>query len=80
MEPEIYLGSLVKKWHISFSDDPSKVRWTMSSEDYVIRVLRWICELGIIDIMVAVSILSRYIVACRLVTVICKRYFISLHT
>jgi hypothetical protein len=116
MEPEVYLGAQVKKWHITGSDDPQKVRWAMSSEDYVkqavsdvetelqkvdkclptrvgtplsqgyrpeldgsaeldairgqyyqslIGVLRWICELGRIDIMVSVSMLSRYVVSPR---------------
>jgi hypothetical protein len=114
MEPEVYLGAQVKKWYISGSDDPEKVRWAMSLEDYVkqavadvetelhkvnkclptrvatplsqsyrpeldasveldaqrgqyyqslIGVLHWICELGRIDIMVAVSMLSRYVLS-----------------
>jgi hypothetical protein len=115
-EPETYLGAQVKKYYLDGSDDPSKVRWAMSSEAYVkqavadvemelskvdqvlptrvttpttpkyrpeidqsrelnadrgqyyqslIGVLRWVCELGRIDIMVAVSMLSRYVVSPR---------------
>ena len=115
-EPDLYLGAQVKKWYIAGSDDPGKVRWALSSEDYVkqavadveaelsnvdkclptktttpmlqgyrpeldssaecdsvrgnyyqslIGVLRWICELGRLDIMVAVLMLSRYVVSPR---------------
>jgi LEA14-like dessication related protein len=34
MEPEVYLGTQVKKWYISSIDDPEKVRWAVSSENY----------------------------------------------
>jgi hypothetical protein len=36
-EPEIYLSAQVKKWYISGSDDPEKVRWAMSSEDHYVK-------------------------------------------
>ena len=115
-EPDAYLGAEVKKWTIEGADNPSKVRWAMSSDLYVKRavtevereleeigerlstkistpmsqgyrpevdttpeldakranyfqgligVLRWICELGRIDILVDVAMLSRFLAAPR---------------
>ena len=115
-EPEDYLGAEIRKWTIDGSDDPTKVRWAMSSDLYVKRavteverelseidmqlvttvstpmsqgyraelevtpeldakranyyqgligVLRWICELGRIDIIVDVAMLSRFLAAPR---------------
>lgn len=115
-EPDLYLGSDVKKWFIQGSEDPAKVRWALSSEGYtkkaveevkrelkaadlklptkvttpistgyrpeldstleldsarqnyyqgLIGVLRWICELGRVDIVTAVSMLARYLVSAR---------------
>jgi hypothetical protein len=34
-EPTTYLGAEVKKWRIEGSDDPTKIRWVMSSETYI---------------------------------------------
>jgi len=115
-EPDAYLGAEVKKHYVQDSDDPSKVRWSMSSDLYVKRsvaeverellqvgdklrtrvttpmsagyrpevdvsteldakranyyqgligVLRWICELGRIDILIDVAQLSRFTCAPR---------------
>ena len=36
-EPEAYLGAEIRKWTIDGSDDPTKVRWVMSSDLYVKR-------------------------------------------
>jgi len=111
-EPTTYLGADIVKYQIAESDEPSKVRWAMSSGTYVKRaisdlekeleavgqhlkkrvttpispgyrpeldttneldakratyfqgligVLRWICELGRIDILVEVSMLSHFL-------------------
>ena len=115
-EPDAYLGAEVKKWTIEGADNPSKVRWAMSSDLYVKRavtevereldeigerlstkvstpmsqgyrpevdttpeldakranyfqgligVLRWICELGRVDILVDVAMLSRFLASPR---------------
>lgn len=112
-EPDTYLGVDIKKMYIDSSDDPTKVRWGMSSETYVKRVLenelqaagkrlstkastplasgyrpeldvspelddkratyyqglvgilRWIVELGRIDIDIEVSMMSRMLAAPR---------------
>jgi hypothetical protein len=115
-EPTTYLGAEVKKWRIEGSDDPTKIRWAMSSETYIksaiadvetelakidkqlpskastplkpgyrpeldqspeldarrityyqglIGVLRWMCELGRIDILVDVAMMSRFLVIPR---------------
>jgi hypothetical protein len=34
-EPDVYLGTQIKKWYIAESDDPTKAHWAMSSEGYV---------------------------------------------
>jgi hypothetical protein len=110
------LGAEVKKWTIDGAENPTKVRWAMSSDLYVKRavtevereleeigerlstkvstpmsqgyrpeidttpeldakranyfqgligVLRWICELGRIDILVDVAMLSRFLASPR---------------
>ena len=115
-EPDTYLGATIKKFYIQGSDDPAKVRWSMSSDEYVKRalaeverelqavgerlktkaatplsagyrpeidvtpeldpkranyyqgligVLRWMCELGRIDILVDVAMMSRFLAAPR---------------
>jgi hypothetical protein len=115
-EPDAYLGAEVKKWTIDGADNPTKVRWAMSSDLYVKRavtevereleeigerlstkvstpmsqgyrpeidttpeldakranyfqgligVLRWICELGRIDILIDVAMLSRFLASPR---------------
>ena len=104
-EPDAYLGAEVKKWTIEGADNPTKVRWAMSSDLYVKRavtevereleeigerlstkvstpmsqgyrpevdttpelvgVFQWICELGRIDILVDVAMLSRFLAAPR---------------
>jgi hypothetical protein len=115
-EPTMYLGADIRKRTIQDSDDPTKIRWGMSSTSYtkkaiqeverelaevskclpskvttplkpgyrpeidatpeldyrrlnyyqgLIGVLRWICELGRLDILVAVSLMSRYLVSAR---------------
>ena len=115
-EPDAYLGAEIRKYYIAESDDPSKVRWAMSSDLYVKRaiqevereltqinqklatrvttplsagyraemdttpeldakranyyqgqigILRWMCELGRIDILVDVAMLSRFLAAPR---------------
>ena len=115
-ELEAYLGAEIRKWMIDGSDYPTKVRWAMSSDLYVKRVVteverelseidmqlvttvstpmsqgyraelevtpeldakrasyyqkligvvRWICELGRIDIIVDVAMLSRFLAAPR---------------
>jgi hypothetical protein len=115
-EPNSYLGASMKKFSISKSNDPDKVRWAFKSLSYVakamkdiereltdadmkrmpnvktplasgyrpeldmspelgsnqlnyfkgiIGILRWISELGRIDIIMPVSILSRYLVSAR---------------
>ena len=115
-EPDAYLGAEVKKWTIDGAENPSKVRWAMSSDLYVKRavtevereleeigerlstkvstpmsqgyrpeidttpeldakranyyqgligVLRWMCELGRIDILVDVAMLSRFLASPR---------------
>ncbi|KAI2493498.1 Reverse transcriptase (RNA-dependent DNA polymerase) [Fragilaria crotonensis] len=38
-EPDSYLGAEVKKWTIDGADNPSKVRWAMSSDLYVKRAV-----------------------------------------
>ena len=38
-EPDLYLGANIKKCRIPNSDDPGKVRWGMSSDDYVKRAV-----------------------------------------
>ena len=114
--PDTYLGADIKEFKITDSDDPDKVRWALSSETYVKRVigdveqeldkagkrlrskvttpisqgyrpeldvspelgdrqvtyyqgligvLRWICELGRLDILVEVSMLSRFLASPR---------------
>lgn len=116
--PDNYLGAEVRKWNLECTDDPSKVRWGMSSDKYVRRavadvetelakleppqmlkpkavvpistkyrpeldttpeldgrrasyymsligILRWTCELGRVDILMAVSMMSRYMAAPR---------------
>jgi hypothetical protein len=111
-EPKMYLGAKVSKYRLEHSDDPGKVRWSLSAEDYINRavkdvetelekvgkalptkvttpttadyrpkldqtrelgpeqatyfagligVLRWCIELGRIDIIVEVSLLSRFL-------------------
>ena len=116
-EPDQYLGAQVVKFHIEDSENPDKVRWAFSSDEYVINaiktvenslaeagltfcnknlqcktplpsgykpelddsayldaerhnyyqgligVLRWICELGRIDIALPTSLMSRYLAA-----------------
>ena len=115
-EPTVYLGATIGKHYMLDSDDPTKVRWTMSSDDYIKRavsevqtelnkigkmlptkvatpmspgyrpelditaeldprrasyyqgligVLRWACELGRIDILIDVSLLSSFLAAPR---------------
>ena len=34
-EPDLYLGARISKHMIPGSDDPTKTRWAMSSDDYV---------------------------------------------
>ena len=114
--PDLYLGARISKHYIPGSDDPGKVRWAMSSDDYVksavdnvktelnkinsqlpknvetplssgyrpeldssreltpsqinyyqglIGTLRWICELGRIDILMPVCLLSSYLMSPR---------------
>ena len=116
MEPELYLGAAVKKWYIANDEDPTKVRWAMSSTKYtkkaiadvetelrrigkqlptkvttplsndyrpeldqskeldatrlnyfqgLVGVLRWTCELGRLDILQPLSLMSRYLVSAR---------------
>jgi hypothetical protein len=113
-EPDLYLGADISKHFIHDSDEPTKVRWAMSCDNYVatavktveesmkdvgaeflpkakietpctsgyrpeldntaeldperlnyyqglIGVLRWICELGRLDIVLPVSLMSRYL-------------------
>jgi hypothetical protein len=38
-EPDAYLGAEVKKWTIEGADNPTKVRWAMSSDLYVKRAV-----------------------------------------
>jgi hypothetical protein len=38
-EPDLYLGADVKKWYIEGSDEPSKVRWAMSSTNYTKKAI-----------------------------------------
>ena len=38
-EPDMYLGADVKKWYIAGSEEPGKVRWTMSSTKYTKRAI-----------------------------------------
>ena len=38
-EPEAYLGAEIRKWTIDGLDDPTKVRWAMSSDLYVERAV-----------------------------------------
>ena len=115
-EPDTYLGAQFGKYYIPGSDDPTKPRWSMSSDKYVtqaikdveaelekvdqclpnrvstpmsagyrpeidatpeldatrvsyyqglIGVLRWMCELGRIDILVNVAMLSSFLVSPR---------------
>ena len=117
-EPDLYLGAEISKYFIEESDQPTKVRWAMSSDSYVknavetvegslkevrleflpkkkietpisagykpeldstaeldperlnyfqglIGVLRWICELGRLDIVLPVALLSRYLASPR---------------
>jgi hypothetical protein len=115
-EPTTYLGAKVSKYRLEHSDNPDKVRWSLSAEDYVNRavkdvetelekvgktlptkvttpttadyrpeldqskelgpdqatyfagligVLRWCIELGRIDIIVEVSLLSRFLACPR---------------
>ena len=115
-EPDLYLGARISKHMIQGSDDPTKTRWAMSSDDYVksaienlqteldkigsrmpskvetplssgyrpeldsskeltprqisfyqglIGTLRWICELGRIDILMPVCLLSSFLMAPR---------------
>jgi len=115
-EPETYLGAKIRKWYIQGSEDPNKVRWAITSDDYVKRavqgvedellrigqklatkvstplsggyrpeldqtpeldparatyfqgligILRWACELGRLDILVDVSMMSRFLAAPR---------------
>ena len=114
-KPDAYLGAEVKKWTIDGAENPTKVRWAMSSDLYVTRamneveceleeigehstkvstpmsqgyrpetdttleldakranyfqgligVLHWICELGWIDILVNVAMLSRFLASLR---------------
>ena len=41
-ELDAYLGAEIRKWTIDGSDDPTKVRWAMSSDLYVKRaVTKW---------------------------------------
>ena len=117
--PDIYLGAQIEKFKIEDSEDPDKVRWAFSSDNYVanaiqtvtaaleevdltfcsstlrcktplpagykpeleesayldparlnfyqglIGILRWICELGRIDIVLPTALMSRYLVAPR---------------
>ena len=115
-EPDLYLGARISKHMIPRSDDPTKTRWAMSSDDYVksainnlqvdldkigsrmsskvkktlssgyrpeldnskkltprqisfyqglIGTLRWICELGRIDILMPVCLLSSFLMSPR---------------
>jgi hypothetical protein len=38
--PDQYLGSQIKKFYIQKSDEPGKVRWSMSSEKYTTAAIR----------------------------------------
>jgi hypothetical protein len=115
-EPMTYLGAKVSKYRLEHSENPDKVRWSLSAEDYancavkdvetelekvgkalptkvttpmtadyhpeldqskelgpdqatyvagLIGVLRWCIELGWIDIIVEVSLLSRFLACPR---------------
>ena len=119
-EPTLYLGADIGKHYISDSEEPTKVRWSMSSTKYTMKaideverelgtakygyiylpktgvktplttgyrpeldptrelnhseqnyyqgligVLRWICELGRLDIIMPVSLMSRYLAQAR---------------
>ena len=115
-EPDLYLGARISKHLIPGSDDPTKTRWAMSSDDYIksaidnleieldkissrmprkvetplssgyrpeldssreltprqinfyqglIGTLRWICELGRIDILMPVCLLSSFLMSPR---------------
>jgi hypothetical protein len=39
-EPGTYLGAKVSKYCLEHSDNPDKVRWSLSAEDYVNRVVK----------------------------------------
>jgi hypothetical protein len=115
-KPTTYLGAKVSKYRLEHSNNPDKVRWSLSAEDYINRavkdvetelekvgkalptkvttpttsdyrpeldqskelgqeqatyfagligVLRWCIELGWIDIIVEVSLLSRFLACPR---------------
>jgi hypothetical protein len=115
-EPTTYLGAKVSKYRLEHSDNPDKVQWSLSAEDYInhamkdvetelekvgkalptkvttpttadyrpeldqskelgpdqatyfaglIGMLRWCIELGRIDIIVEVSLLSRFLASPR---------------
>jgi hypothetical protein len=39
-EPTMYLGAKVSKYRLEHSDNPDKVRWSLSAEDYVNRAVK----------------------------------------
>jgi hypothetical protein len=39
-EPTMYLGAKVSKYRLENSDNPDKVRWSLSAEDYVNRAVK----------------------------------------
>jgi hypothetical protein len=39
-EPTTYLGAKVSKYQLEHSDNPDKVRWSLSAEDYVNSVVK----------------------------------------
>ena len=56
-EPEAYLGAEIRKWTIDGSDDPTKVRWAMSSNLYVKRVVPEVeRELSEIDMQLVTTV------------------------
>jgi hypothetical protein len=49
-EPDVYLGTQIKKWYIAESDDPTKARWAMSSEGYIKQAIQDVeTELSLTD-------------------------------
>jgi hypothetical protein len=63
--PTRYLGAQVKQWY--FPNDAIKQGWALSSEQYIsqVSILRWMAELGRLDIYVHVALLSSYLVQPR---------------
>jgi hypothetical protein len=39
-EPTTYLGAKVSKYRLEHSENPDKVRWSLSAEDYVNRAVK----------------------------------------